>query len=294
MPSPTPDRVSSFTSGRSRQRFLRAYDRALGELWPVPVQWVEVETSFGTVRALRHGPEGNDPVVLLTGAGGNALGWYRSVELLGRTRPVLVPDPVGEPGSSVQTAPITGRADAARWLDEFLAGAGALRAHVVGTSFGGWTALAHELETPGRVTAITLVDPVGLAPITGRMYRWIVLGGLAGMLPAPLRRAAGRRLVNGTLEEAALLRLIRASTSFRRRVPNPPVLADAELAAVGTPVQLLLGERSALNDDTVAARVRAATPRWQVEVVPGTGHALSIEAPELVVQRVLAFEPTRR
>ncbi|MCZ2846768.1 alpha/beta fold hydrolase [Modestobacter sp. VKM Ac-2978] len=61
------------------------------------------------------------------------------------------------------------------------------------------------------------------------------------------------------------------------------------------PVQLLLGQRSALHDSAaVAERVRTVVPGWRVELVPGTGHALSIEAPELVVRRVLEFGSTRR
>lgn len=290
MTASTSPRVSAFTSPRARDRFLAAYGRALGELWPVPAHPVDVETSFGTVRAWRHGPDGDDPVVLLAGAGGNALGWYRYVEPLGRTRPVLVLDPLGDPGHSVQTRAITGGPDAGRWLAEFLAGVGARRAHLVGTSSGGWLALQQQLHAHDRVAAVTLVDPAGFGPVGGRFYRWVVLGGLAGLLPAPLRRAAAERLVNGTLAEGELMRLVRASTSFRRRLPNPPQLTDAELAAVGVPVQLLLGERSALHDAAVVAeRVRAAVPGWRVEVVPGTGHALSIEAPDLVVRRVLEF-----
>jgi pimeloyl-ACP methyl ester carboxylesterase len=291
----SPDRVSEFTSEKGRETFLRAYDHALARLWPVPVQPVEVETSFGRVHALRSGPEGDDPVVLLSGAGGNALGWYRHVEPLGRTRPVLAIDPLGDPGRSAQTRPLTGGPDAARWIDDLLAGIGAQRAHLVGTSFGGWAAIQHQVHAPGRVAAVTLVEPAGFGPVTGRFYRWVVLGGVAGLLPAPLRRAAGRRLVNGTLGDDELMRLVRASLSFRRRVPNPPELTDAELAAVPVPVQLLLGERSAMHDSAaVAERVRSVVPGWRVEAVPGTGHALAVEAPELVVQRVLDVDPTRR
>ena len=295
MTTTSPARISAFTSAKARDTFLRAYDRTLTELWPVPVQWVQAQTSFGTVHALRHGPEGDDPVVLLAGAGGNALGWYRYVEPLGRTRPVLVVDPLGDPGRSEQTAPLTRPADTGRWIGEFLAAVGAQRAHLVGTSFGGWSAVQQELHAPGRVAALTLVDPAGFGPVTGRFYRWVILGGLAGLLPAPLRRAAGRRMVNGTLAEAELMRMVQASTSFRRRVPNPPELTDAELAAVAAPVQLLLGERSTLHESArVVERVAGAAPDWRIEVVPGTGHALSIEAPDLVVQRVLEFQPTRR
>src|SRR5689334_16845571 len=291
----TPDRPSGFTGDRGRDRFLAAYDAAFRSLWPVPVSPDDVPTSLGTVRVYRAGPAGPDPVVLLSGAGGNALGWYRHVAALSADRPVLAVDPLGEAGRSVPSGVIPDGASVARWLDEVLAAVGAERAHLVGSSFGGWTALEHERHLPGRVSAVTLVDPAGLAELSGRFYRWLILGGLTALLPAPLRHRAAGALGNGTLQEDELMRLGLAARSFRRRLPSPPVWSDADLAAVTTPVQLLLGATSAMHDsDAVARRIAAVAPSWRVEVVPGTGHALPLEAADLVVARVLAFRPTRR
>jgi pimeloyl-ACP methyl ester carboxylesterase len=284
-----PTEASAFTSDRARRRFLDAAERAASRLWTVPVAASDVATSLGTVRVHSAGPAGNDPVVLLAGAGGNALSWYPHVAALAAHRPVLAVDPLGEPGGSTATAPIPDGDAVGRWVVEVLAAVGARRAHLVGSSFGGWTALmAQRQDTEGRIAALTLVDPAGFAPLDRRFLRWVVLGGLAALLPAGLRRRAARRLVNGTLLEGELLRLGIAGRGFRRRLPGPPVLTDAELAAVRVPTHLLLGERSALHDShRVAERVRRAAPGWHVEVVPGTGHALPLEAPDLVVDRVL-------
>jgi pimeloyl-ACP methyl ester carboxylesterase len=287
---PTPERPSTFTSNAGRDRFLQRYDETLHRLWPVPVDAGDVPTGAGTVRIYRSGPPGDDPVVLLSGAGGNALGWYRHVAALSRSRAVVAVDPLGEAGRSVATAPLPDGESVAAWLDDVLEAVGARAAHLVGSSFGGWVALEHARHRPGRAAAVTLVDPAGLAPLTRRFYRWVILGGLAGLLPGPLRCRAAARLPNGTVLESDLLRLGLAARSFRRRLPAPPPYTDAQLAAVAVPVQLLLGERSALHDSAaVAARIAAVAPAWRVEVVPGTGHALPLEAADLVVDRVLAF-----
>jgi pimeloyl-ACP methyl ester carboxylesterase len=292
---PPVDRPSGFLSDAAREKFWQAYDRTLERLWPVPVQAQDVPTSAGQVRIYRAGRDGDDPVVLLSGAGGNALGWYRHVTALSRSRPVIAVDPLGEPGRSVQREAIPDGPAAARWLDDVLAAVGAQRAHLVGSSFGGWVALEHERHSPGRVSAVTLVDPAGLGPVTGRFYRWVVLGGLTALLPARLRHAAARPLVNGTLLEDDLMRLGLAGRAFRRRLPAPPVWTDDDLSGVPTPVQLLLGARSALHDSrAVAERIAAAAPSWHIEVVAGTGHALPLEEPDLLVDRVLAFEPAPR
>jgi len=286
-----PDRPSSFTGDRARDRFLATYDRTLHRLWPVPVEAADVQTSSGTVRVYRAGPPEGDPVVLLSGAGGNALSWYRHVGALAAQRRVLAVDPLGEPGRSTATRALAAP-DVGGWLLEVLAALDVRRAHLVGSSFGGWTALQAQRQDQrdggARIAALTLVDPAGLAPLDRRFYRWVVLGGMAALLPAPVRRRAAGRLRNGTLREDDLLRLGLAGRGFRRRLPTPPVATDAELAAVAVPTGLLLGADSALHDSAaVAQRVARVAPGWQVEVVPCTGHALPLEAVELVVARVL-------
>lgn len=205
---------------------------------------------------------------------------------------MIAVDPLGEPGRSAQTAAITDGSDSGGWFADLLAGLGVTGAHVVGVSYGGWTALQQQLHHPGRVRALTLLDPAGFAVPSGPFYRWVVLGGMAGMLPAGLRRLAARRLVNGTLADDELMRLVWASRCSRRRMPEATVFTDAELASVAVPVQVLLGARSALHVSTeVAERLARVVPGWRVEVVPDAGHALVLDAVHLSVDRVLSFAP---
>ncbi|MEV4805903.1 alpha/beta fold hydrolase [Nonomuraea sp. NPDC049421] len=290
-----PDQPSAFTSDRARDRYHAVYDRLLQELWPVPVDAFDIETRAGTVRVHRAGPPAGDPVVLLAGAGGNALAWHASIEPLARTRPVLAVDPLGEPGRSIQRRPLTSGADIGGWVADLLAAVGAERAHLAGFSAGGWAAMEHQRAGGGGVAALTLVDPGGLAPLSRRFVRWAAAGALASMLPGPLRRRSAGLVTNGVLRDDGLVALLRAGWSFRRRVPIPPGYRDEELRAVSVPVQVLLGARSALFDvGALAARLAEVVPSWRVEVVPGTGHSMSVEAPELVADRILSFPGTEQ
>ena len=294
-----PDRPSAFTSDSARDKYYVAYDRVLGELWPVPVEAVDVETRAGSVRILRAGPAEGDPVVLLAGSGGNALAWDRYIEPLARTRPVLAVDPLGEPGRSVQTRPLATGAEVGGWLTDVLAAVGAERAHVVGSSYGAWTATEQQLSEGGRVAALTLVDPVGFAPLTGRFYRWVIVGGMAAMLPRALRRRLAGVVGNGALREDVLMKLVLAGRSFRRRLPIPPAYTDEQVRELSESapiqVQVLLGARSALHDpQAVTARLAEIAPSWRVEIIPDTGHALPVEAPDLVIDRILAFPDQAR
>ncbi|MFI6802770.1 alpha/beta fold hydrolase [Streptosporangium canum] len=177
-----PDRPSAFTGDNARDKYFTAYGRVLGELWPVPVEAIDVETRAGSVRIHRAGPAEGDPVVLLAGADGNALAWYRYIEPLARMRPVFAVDPLGEPGRSVQTRPLATGAEVAGWL------------------------------------------------------------------------------------------------------------TDEQVRELSVPVQVLLGARSAVHDArAVAARLAEIAPSWRVEIVPDTGHALPVEAPDLITERILTF-----
>ena len=55
-----PDRPSAFTSDSARDKYHAAYDRLLGELWPVPIDAFDVETRAGSVRIHRAGPATGD------------------------------------------------------------------------------------------------------------------------------------------------------------------------------------------------------------------------------------------
>ncbi|GAA3098195.1 alpha/beta fold hydrolase [Streptosporangium carneum] len=286
----TPDRPSAFTGDSARDKYFAVYDRVLGELWPAPVDAVDVETRAGTVRVHRAGPAEGDPVVLLSGAGGNALAWYRYIEPLTRTRPVYAVDPLGEPGRSIQTRPLTTGAEIGGWLTDVLTALGAERAHVAGFSYGGWTAVQQQLGGGGRVAALTLVDPGGFAPLPRRFIRWALAGAIASMLPRTLRHRMAGVVDNGVLREDGLMRLMRVGWSFRRRLPIPPAYTDEQIRELTVPVQVLLGARSALLDaQAVAARLAGIVPSWRVEIVPGTGHGLPVEAPDLVAERILTF-----
>lgn len=128
-----------------------------------------------------------------------------------------------------------------------------------------------------------------------RFYRWVILGGIAMLLPAHLRRRAATWFVNGTLANDELIRLGRASTSFRRRLPPIEVFTDDQLGAITVPVQLLLGERSALHDAaSVAERARQHIPDLRIETIPDTGHALQVEQPDLVAARIGSFTNANR
>ena len=63
----------SWVSDAAREKFMAAYERAFA-LWPQPCEEFDIETATATTRVHAYRPHpGGDPVVLLTGAGFNAV-----------------------------------------------------------------------------------------------------------------------------------------------------------------------------------------------------------------------------
>ncbi|WP_327075117.1 alpha/beta fold hydrolase [Kitasatospora purpeofusca] len=283
-------RISQFKNDQARDRFRTAYERALADLWPGPRTALDLPTAFGATRVYRTGPPNGEPIVLLPGSGGNALMWHRYIDTLARHRPVIAVDTVGEPGASVQTAPIADGRDGAAWLEELLDAMEVTAAHLVGCSYGGWLALNHRIHHPGRTSSLTLVDPAGFADFGARFYTWLIAGALAATAPRPLRPPLARLVGNSAVLEGELMKLMRASTGFRRALPVPPVFSDEELHQLRTPAPtlFLLGARSAMHDSRkVADRLGKLVPTARVEIVPGAGHALPTDRPDLVADRIL-------
>jgi pimeloyl-ACP methyl ester carboxylesterase len=78
----------SWVDEAAREKFIAAYERAFAR-WPQPCQECDVETATATTRVHAYRPHpGGEPVVLLTGAGGNAAHWYPHVAALAEAGPV--------------------------------------------------------------------------------------------------------------------------------------------------------------------------------------------------------------
>lgn len=292
-------RIGEFKNGKAEARFRAAYERALTELGAGSWTPSDVPTDYGTTRVYRSGPTtgaagaAGPPIVLLPGSGGNALMWHHNLDALAARHPVIAVDTVGEPGASVQSAPVADGRAAAAWLEELLTALDLPAVHLVGCSYGGWIALNHQIHHPGRATRLTLVETAGLADLDRRFYSWLVLGGLAALAPRPLRPRLARLVGNSAVLETELMALVRASVGFRRRLPPAATLTDGELGRLSVPALFLLGERSALHDArAVAERLHRLVPAARVEIVPGTGHSLPTDDPAAVTAGILA--PTGR
>ena len=278
----------SWVSDAAREKFMAAYERTFA-LWPQPREEFDIETATATTRVHAYRPHpGGDPVVLLTGAGGNAAVWFPHVAALAGDGPVYAIDMPGDANPSVPRALMTPPAACAAWLDELLGKLSDRPAHLVGFSYGGWVALNQAIRAPGRVASITLLDPAGLIQPDARFYRWLSITGLATLTPMPLRRRLARWLdTPGMLQQEMMTVMWAGIRGYRIEPKKPAILTDDELRAVTVPALLITGARSAMLTPEQARARGSLMPHAEIAIVPGSHGGFN--RIDEVNERIVAF-----
>jgi pyruvate dehydrogenase E2 component (dihydrolipoamide acetyltransferase) len=252
----------------------------------------KIELDGRVIRYFERG-EGDVPLVLVHGFGGDLNNWLFNHEALAAGRRVIALDLPGhgESGKVLQ------RGD----LDEL---SGVLLAlldhldipvvHLVGHSMGGAVSLNTARLAPQRVRSLTLIGSAGLGTeING--------GYLQGFVEAANRNALKPQLVqlfsNGDLVNRQMLddmlkykRLEGVDAALGQLAAN--LFADgrqqADLRAVvqdgQQPVLVIWG-----SDDGIIPVSHSAGLKAQVEVLPGQGHMVQMEAAEQVNRLILEF-----
>ncbi|WP_037305387.1 alpha/beta fold hydrolase [Amycolatopsis orientalis] len=277
-----------FTDKKAEERFFATYDAILRK-WPVPAEERDIETRFGPTRVRSCGPEDGPPIVLLSGGMGTSLSWYPHIAELAARHRIHAVDSIGEPGRSIQTAPIESTEDCADWLAEVvegvLAGTGHEKVHLAGVSRGGWLALNLASRTTGRIAGVVTIEAAGFGTIGRSFIWWSFREIFLWFLPRWLLRlvASGDPDVRHTVRP-----LLFAALKYKQRLPEMHLFSDEELSAIDVPTRIIVAERSVIHRAReVAARLGSLNPHIEVEVVPKTTHGLSLEKPELVTARIL-------
>jgi pimeloyl-ACP methyl ester carboxylesterase len=290
--------VGRFRNDVARRRYMTAYDSALAT-WPTRPQQLDVETRYGATHVLAtapttSGPKSAAPIVLIHAVAVASPSWSANIAALAEYRPVYAIDTIGDVGRSTQTAPVRTAVAMASWLDDVLAALDLHGVHLVGLSYGGWVALNQAVRAPDRLSSVTAVDPVG-AIGRGKTTFLLRIAPDAALASIAKSDAALRRLLrllnNGALPDEPLLELsIAGLRTFRAKQPFPRRMSDDDLRAIHTPALLLFCGSSPVNHAVQAAqRSRSGIAAATSEVIPGAGHMLPIESPELFDVRLLDF-----
>ncbi len=289
-----PRNSSIFRTAEGEAKYRAAYDATLG-LWPVSCESLQVQTRFGVAHIIASGSENAPPMVLLHMMSTSATMWFPNVADLSRDYRVYAVDTMNDLGKSVPSQPTRNRSTSAEWLLDVLDALGIDRACIVGASYGGWLTLNLVIHAPERVKRIALLAPAG--SFKSLSWKFFATLGPAAVFPfkSVLRIATRPMTAKGFVWNEFLLEQLRLGLRYRRvrslfDLALPTVFSDDELRRINTPTLLLLGDNEIIyNPQAALKRATRLIPNIDAEIIPGVGHGLSQEQPELVNSRILEF-----
>lgn len=236
-------------------------------------------------------PAGGDPLVLLHAFPLHSEMWAPQLACLSSGRRVIAPDLKGFGASEAPTGPARGTMlDYAEELAAFLDALGIERVVLGGLSMGGYVAFAFLRRHADRVTGLILADTRAAADTTEVFERRtdqqdrVAEEGTTALVEV---------LLGGLLCDNTKAHRLELVDHVRRLMANPAAGyiaaleamkhrpdATAELAAIGVPVLVLVGEHDALSSPAVAREMAGAIPDAQLAVLANAGHLSNLEAPD--------------
>jgi len=221
------------------------------------------------------------PLVFIHEFAGDHRSWEPQVRFFGRGYRCVTYAARGYPPSDVPADPAAYSQQ--RAVDDAVAvldGLGIERAHVIGLSMGGFTALHLVLRHPARVSSAVVAGAgYGAAPERAEAFRAECATTAAAFQNEGAERVAG----HSALGSALTMRGVQAAR------PSLYALRD-ELARVQTPVLLLVGDEDEGCLET-ALMLKRTIPSSGLAILPQTGHTANLEEPDLfnaTVDRFLA------
>jgi pimeloyl-ACP methyl ester carboxylesterase len=241
----------------------------------------------GLVIGCSVGGSGAPVVVLHHSFGG--VGWSELCSGLAGGCEVWAPDLPGFGGSS---RPVWARdvRDLALLVGWWLRGLGVGPVTVVGCGFGGWVAAELVTMCPELFSGLVLVGSAGLLPEDGRILDQVLISHSEYVRAGFSSDAAYEAVFGAELSDEVLLEWDRCREMVAR-VAWKPYMYNRRLVPllrlVEVPTLVVWGELDRVVPPECGVAFAGLVPGARLEVVAGCGHAVDLEAPEVLAGMVL-------
>lgn len=286
-----------FKNARARAKVLASYEEVL-QLWGTRVEAHDVPTRYGSTHCLTAGEAGQPPLLLFHGVGDNsALMWALNMKELSRHFYCIAIDTLGGPGRSIPNQNYTKKTfDRVEWINGLASHFGLATMHLAGVSNGAHIAYHYTTACPERVgRAVCLEGGIVTSPLKA-MARTLMLMFPEILMPTDRNmHKVIRKLCSpssNVFDDYPLLVdhlvLLMKSHNQGAMFPHRPQLYNKPMgAAVRDKLYFLLGDHHSVVEKGYSDFLGREGFRYRV--IPGAGHAINHEQPDLVNQEIIAF-----
>ncbi len=236
-------------------------------------------------------------VVFIHGLGSDARIWDAQYAALSRSFRVVRYDLRGYGRSGVPAEAYAHTDDLKMLLDHL----GIARAHIVGQSMGGGTALDFALEYPACVNRLVLVDSTidgydwspESAESWAPVYAKAAEVGLAGAMDVLLAHPLFASACENPETKARLAEILGGYSGWHavnedpERRPDPAAIQRLE--QITAPTLLVLGELDLIDYHNQSHLLAERLPHASLVTLPGVGHVAPLEAADQLNQILLDF-----
>ncbi len=256
----------------------------------------DIKTTFGVVRIYEWSSESTKtkiPMVLLPGRSSGTPMWANNLKDFIKTRTVYTIDALGDAGMSVQTSPLKTSEDQAQWVEEVCTALKLTKVHIVGHSFGGWSAANYASRYPSKVASVCLIEPVftfqSIKPI-------IFLKSIPysiKFLPKSWRQGLLKEIAGTDNIERSdpLARMIDDGAEYYvAKLPAPTQISQEQMRRWNFPVYVALGGKSAVHDSTKGwETAKNNIQSLSGKIWPEGTHSLPMEHSEEIDKEIVEF-----
>lgn len=277
--------MNQYRSKRAGKNIIATYNQLLKE-WGIPVEEMNLNTSFGVTHVITAGKETSAPLILFHGVGDDAaLMWIYNAKALAKHYKIYAIDTIGGPGKSTMGEGYSQSYDDVVWIEEIMANLHLSKVSFAGVSHGGYLVQLFTLKRKDAVEkAICISSSVPCGKEGGSMKTMMKIFLPEALFPTRKNTLKLIRKLSGSNSEALTNNelfmehnrwLLRGFNNMAMRYHKVHPFTDEEIAAIKDHVFYLVGEQDLFEQ--LGGKNALIEHDMNAHFYPDAGHGLNHE-----------------
>ncbi|AIQ23335.1 alpha/beta hydrolase [Paenibacillus sp. FSL H7-0737] len=289
--------VNSFKNVKAQERVWHSYEQMI-EQWPIPLEEIDVPTTYGLTHCILAGQKSNPPLLLFHGVGDNsAVMWILNIEELSKHFYCIAIDTLGGPGKSIPNEQFNKQKfEQVKWINEIATYLNIDVFNIAGVSNGAYIAFNYATEQPDKVNRVVCLEGgMVTAPIKAMiqtlmmMFPEILIPTDRNLLKVLKKLSAPHSPLfdNHPALAAHLILLMRTHNQQAMFVHKLHPYDKNAAVAVRDKLYFLVGEHALKQSKDFINILEDG--KFYYQVIPHAGHGINHEQPDRVNTEIINF-----